>query len=399
MDAARSSDRLDYVDALRGFALFGVFGANLFIFSGLVYMNDAARNALPTAAIDQVVQFLELIFVENKFMGLFAILFGVSFWLFLSGKRARGDDGTLLFYRRIFWLFVIGALHGWLFWCWDILRFYALWALLLPLFLLVSTRVLLVCALACAVVLPAIITGLRVSGWPDPPGGEALDALALQTFATGSYPNVLRINWLYDWYLTLAVSQIAYQVAVLGRLLVGLFIARMGFFMDLAKYRAMLVRLLVWGGLFGVTANVLDASGTLHVPDGSGFLWPFISRLTRETGYLSLSLAYAAALALLFQTPWRRYIEFLKPLGRMALTFYLGQTVLGLWLFYGFMPGPDWMGKVGAAWLVPIWFGGYALQVWLASAWLRRFRFGPAEWLWRCLTYWRMQPFRLAHAS
>src|SRR5436190_22719542 len=106
-------------------------------------MTDAQRAALPTAAIDRTVRFLELIFIENKFMGLFALLFGVSFWLFLSRARARGVEGTALFYRRIFWLFLFAAIHGWLLWCFDIVRFYALWALLLPLLLRVSHRTLL----------------------------------------------------------------------------------------------------------------------------------------------------------------------------------------------------------------------------------------------------------------
>ena len=107
------TDRLEYVDALRGFALIGVLGANLFIFSGFFYMTDAQRAALPTASLDKYVYMLELIFVENKFMGLFAFLFGVSFWLFLDRLRQRGVAGTVLFYRRLLWLFVfeIGRAH------------------------------------------------------------------------------------------------------------------------------------------------------------------------------------------------------------------------------------------------------------------------------------------------
>ena len=113
-----------------------------------------------------------------------------------------------------------------------------------------------------------------------------------------------------------------------------------------------------------------------------------------------MSLAYASALALLFQAPWGRWVRVLRSMGRMALTFYLGQTLFGLWLFYGFMPGPPLFGKIGAVWLLPIWFGGYALQVAVADWWLKRFRFGPAEWLWRCLTYWKLQTFRTpAYAS
>ncbi len=87
------------------------------------------------------------------------------------------------------------------------------------------------------------------------------------------------------------------------------------------------------------------------------------------------------------------------PVGRMALTCYLFQTLLGLWLFYGFMPGPDLMATIGPTWLVLVWVIGYLAQVWLASVWLRHFRFGPAEWLWRSLTYWKRRPLRAGVAA
>ncbi|MFL5236632.1 MAG: DUF418 domain-containing protein [Rhizomicrobium sp.] len=390
-----AGERLDYIDSLRGFALFGVFGANLFIFSGLEYMSDAQKAALPTAAIDRTVRFLELIFIETKFMGLFALLFGVSFWLFLSSVRARGVQGTALFYRRIFWLFVFGSIHGWLLWAWDILQFYALWAILLPLFLRVSLRTLVAWAIGCAIIVPALISGIQsVTFWGHLLDTATTHAVALQGFSSPDYGQMLRANWLYNWYLTLSFGQIGYQVAVFGRLLFGLFLARAGLMMDLPRYRRVFIWTLICGGICGLVANYFQALGMLDPPRGSGFAWAFTAGLIEESGYLSLSLAYASALALLFQAPWGRWVRVLRSLGRMALTFYLGQTILGLWLFYGFMPGPHLMGKIGAVWLVPIWFGGYALQVALADWWLRHFRFGPAEWLWRCLTYWKLQSFR-----
>jgi uncharacterized protein len=396
-----TGERLDYIDSLRGFALFGVFGANLFIFSGLAYISDAQKAALPTAAVDRTVQFLELVFIETKFMGLFALLFGVSFWLFLSSVRTRGLEGTGLFYRRIFWLFVFGAIHGWLLWCFDILRFYALWAILLPLFLRVSPRTLFASAITCAIVVPALVSGVQSETlWGHLLNTAATNAVALQGFSSPDYGQMLCANWLYDWYLTLSFGQIGYQVAVFGRLLLGLFLARIGLMMDLPRYKRVFVWTLICGGIYGLVANIFQASGMLDPPRGSGFAWPFAARLIEESGYLSLSLAYASALALLFQAPWGRWVRVLRSLGRMALTFYLGQTLFALWLFYGFMPGPHLFGKIGAVWLVPILFGGYALQVALADWWLKRFRFGPAEWLWRCLTYGKLQIFRTpAYAS
>ena len=392
-----ASGRVEFVDTLRGFALIGVFGANLLIFSGFTYMADAQRAMLPTAGADKIVYLLELIFVENKFMGLFSFLFGLSFWLFLDRANARGVAGIALFYRRLGWLFVIGAIHGWLFWCFDILRFYALWGLLLPIFLRVSNKALLSFGLFFGVLAPALISGLRSVFAGPAPTDPTIDAIALQTFSSGGYADFLRVNWRYDWYLTNSVGQIAYQVAILGRLLLGLYAARALVFIDLKAHNMLFRSLLVVGMIVGVGGNIFIAGKYLDSTSTVGFLLPFVRRLIAELGYLGLTLAYASGLALLFQTHrWGRYLLLLVPVGRMALTCYLLQTLLGLFLFYGFMPGPHLMGKVGPTWLVLVWASGYAIQVWLASAWLRHFRFGPAEWLWRSLTYWKTQPLRMA---
>lgn len=392
-NAAPTVERLPFIDALRGFALFGVFGANLMIFSGFTYMTEEQKTAVSTTAWDRIVYGLELFFVENKFIGLFSILFGISFWLFLDRARAHGGSATSLFYRRIGWLFLFGALHGWLLWCFDVLRFYALWAVFLPLFVRMPLRRLLVVALSTAVLAAAVIAGVR--GWMVRPAdaGPAYDALALAAFSTGDYSEVLSANWKYDWYLTNSIGQVAYQLAIFGRLLLGLYAARALDLANLDRHRAALNTLLFAGTIVGVTGNTVFAGHFLA--DARGFLLPFLRRLVVESGYLGLTLAFASGLALLFMKPrWRRAVRLLVPLGRMALTSYLIQTVLGIWLFYAFAPGPHLMGKIGPAWIALLCVVGYLVQVGLAHAWMRRFRFGPAEWLWRTLTYWQVQPLK-----
>ncbi|HYW69530.1 MAG TPA: hypothetical protein VE961_00760, partial [Pyrinomonadaceae bacterium] len=218
--------RFEFIDSIRGFALLGVFWANLLIFSGIEYMTSAQVARLSVSPLDRIAYFGVRFFIENKFMGLFSFLFGIGFWLFLQHAQARVASPTALFYRRIFWLFVIGLFHGYLLWCFDILRFYALWAVLLPLFIWMRPRKLLVVALSTGVLVPAIVAAVRV--WLGPPSdsGAAYDAMTLFAFANGSYRDVLALNWKYDWYLTLSISQIGYQVAILGRLLLGLYVAR-----------------------------------------------------------------------------------------------------------------------------------------------------------------------------
>jgi len=389
--SAPASDRLEFVDALRGFALLGVFWANLFIFSGIEYMTEAQQRAAFPSVIDAFAHGFERFFIENKFMGLFSTLFGVSFWLFLSRARARGGSATRLFYRRIFWLFVIGLAHGWLLWAFDILRFYALWAVLLPLFAATPPRRLLRAALAASVLVPALVAAVAAALPPAAPGPD-LDAMALAAFSHGGYREVLAANWRYDWHLTLSIGQIDYQVAIFGRLLLGLWIARTLELGDLDRHRPLLRRVLLAGGLAGLTGSTVFAGNLLAGRRGP--LLAFARRLLVEGGQLGLTLAYAAALALAYLGARRAAVRWLAPLGRMALTWYLLQTVFGIWLFYAFPHGPGLMGRVGPAALAALCLAGYPVQVLLARAWLARFRFGPAEWLWRSLTYGKAQPFR-----
>ena len=386
------NDRVEFIDVLRGFALFGVCVANLFVFSGLTLMPDEARDAAFTG-LDRSVWWLEHFFIENKFVGLFSLLFGISFWLFLSRVAERGLPAVTMFHRRIAWLFAIGAVHGWLFWCFDILRFYALWAIVLPFFVRTRHHRLLVLGVLTSVLAPAAVAA--AVAWSIPSSGSGVasvdyEALALSAFSMGSYRDVLRANWRYDWYLNLDPSQLAYQVAVFGRLLLGLGVARALDLQDLAPYRRLLRWTLIAGASIGIAGNLVFASGLAPVLPGH-VAWAFGRRAIVEAGYLGLTLAWAAALALAWQVPAaQRGLRRLAPIGRMALTWYLLQTAFGLWLFYGFAPGPAAMGRLGAAAVAGWAVAWFLTQIVVAGAWMRRFRFGPAEWAWRELTYGRM---------
>jgi len=395
---AEDPGRLEFVDSLRGFALFGVFWANLLIFSGIEYSTGEQRASLFHGRLDTVAYFVERFFIENKFMGLFSLLFGISFWLFLSRVGTRAASATALFYRRIFWLFAIGAIHGWLLWCFDILRFYALWAVLLPLFVRTPPKRLLGIALATGVLVPALVAA-AIAGLSHPATAATdYDSMALAAFSGGSYGEVLKANWRYDWYLTLSVGQFAYQVAIFGRLLLGLYVARAFDLGNLGRHRTLLRKVLLFGGLVGVVGSSIFAGKLLAGAPGNPWL-AFSRRLLVEGGQLGLTLAYASAVALAFLAArWRRVVRLLAPMVRMALSWYLLQTLFGIWMFYGFPHGPALMGKAGPAGLAAIAVAGYVAQVVMARAWMTRFRFGPAEWCWRSLTYGKVQPFRLATA-
>jgi uncharacterized protein len=251
-------------------------------------------------------------------------------------------------------------------------------------------------ALASCVLVPAFVAGLNA--WISTPTEPAMDfdALALTAFATGSYREVLVANWKYDWYLTNSIGQIAYQVAVFGRILLGLYVARAFDLGNLEVHRGLLRRVFLGAGAVGLVGSFVFARKLLSGGAESPLL-SFIRRFLVESGHLGLTLAYASGLALAFLDLRKQgMVRILAPVGRMALTWYLLQTALGIWMFYGFARGPALMGETGPATLAAFAVAGFAVQVWLARMWLGQFRMGPAEWLWRTLTYGRLQPFRVA---
>jgi uncharacterized protein len=121
--------------------------------------------------------------------------------------------------------------------------------------------------------------------------------------------------------------------------------------------------------------------------------WGFLLPGVKSIGALGLALFYVSAMTLLFQKPaWRRVLSTLAPAGRMALTNYLSQTVIALLVFYGF--GLGLIGKLGNAATIGLTSALFAVQMLISHLWMSRYQFGPAEWLWRSLTYGRRQPMR-----
>lgn len=386
-------ERVIFIDALRGVALCGVLLANLPWWTGDTFMTPTERAAFSTAPVDAVVRGFLRVMVDNKFIGLFSLLFGLGVALQIERGRAAGRSALRSYLRRLIVLLAIGLIHGYLLWFGDILRFYALWGLALALFHRCSNRALLTWGLVLGVVVPGVWRGVVILfGHPSPAENGDLAELEIQTlraFASGSYREMLRWNWAYDWSETLAST----AGAIFGRFLLGLWMGRTRLLLEPQAQQSLLRRVACWGLGLGLAGNVLFAvlvaqedRDLRSESDG----WMAAMPLLIEIGFLGLTAFYACGLALLYASPqWRRRLERLAPVGRMALTNYLMQTAIGLWLFYGFAPGPHLMGRVGLSFIVPVWITVFALQVWLSRWWLDRFRFGPMEWLWRSLTYGR----------
>lgn len=382
------------LDAIRGFALLGICMANFPEFSLFTFLKPEAAAALPTAAADRVVRWLLYIFVDGKFYTLFSLLFGIGFSIILSNAMEKGSDGMRIFYRRMVVLTVIGFLHLIFIWSGDILMLYALMGMLLPLFYRMSDSKVLSWA-AILLCLPVMVDSVCTLA------GVSLSApvVRLQQRLCAGY-GITDDNfayWLRDVRSYREVFQFLVQGAVvrvqefvdgnryfkvLGLFLIGFCLGRHRVFADLENRRQWLGKVVRYGLFAGLPLSVVYAWSSMN---GHPLGVPAHSMLYLLSVY-PMGFAYMAGLCLLYLR-WQdlRLWNLLAAPGRMALTNYIGQSVIGMFLFYG--TGFGLGAGFGLVWTELAVLAVYVFQIVLSRLWLSYFRFGPLEWGWRMLTY------------
>lgn len=386
-------ERIQTLDVLRGVAVGGILFANVLVFFGLFVMPPDRAAALPTVDADHIALFLERVFVEGKFYSVFSLLFGIGFGV----QLARGRDAVLpRFKRRLRILLAIGAIHAFLIWAGDILMLYALLGFTMPWFARKSNREL----VRWTVILLAVPTALYVvavavsmiagSGTAQPTQtGSGVPPAILRFFeamGTGGIRDAFVGNLVFfagrwaDLFVTVRFPK------VLGMFVLGLWTVRTGVALAPSDHRGTLVRWSRLGWGIGLPANVIAAwafERAEYLPPSLGGL---LGVVMQGVGIPLLALGYAATVALLV-VDGRRPISVFAPVGRMALTNYLMQSVICVVLSYGFGLALWW--RVGASTAMAIAAAIVVLQIPLSALWLSRFRYGPVEWIWRRLTYGR----------
>jgi uncharacterized protein len=408
-------ERIRLVDALRGLSLAGIavvhFGEQ---YLGFMPPPGQAYNVHGTA--DGVLEALSWVFIRGKGFGLFSFLFGLSFVLQMqhAERRRPGSDFRPRFAWRLLILFAIGWLHG-LAYSGDILTVYAVLGIPLILFYRIPDRWILALAVLLLVGVPRGVQRL-VQGPVSSAEMQSLQARMNEqarehwhALAEGNVPAIVRFHatkgFRAKWEFQYGFMGRGYQT--FGLFLLGLWVGRRRIFEDVEAHRKLLVSVWRWTGALAlflpVIAGVVFAAGqAAHsgqpqaaagaLPDFSS--WPVVAGMGLFDAWNNaMTLFYAASFGLLFMRPWwRGGLVRLAPVGQMALSVYVGQTVLGVLVFFGF--GLGLLGRFGNSVTMPIGLAVFVLEAWACRAWLRRLRFGPLEWAWRSLTWLRWQPFR-----
>lgn len=390
----QAKERFVILDALRGFALLGICLANFPEFSLYTFQPAEVTAAMPSAAIDRVVRFVQYLFIDGKFYTIFSILFGIGFSIIIANAERKGANGFKIFYRRMSVLALIGFLHLMLLWSGDILLLYAIAGMLLPLFRRLSDRMLLAVS-ALFIFVPVLIE------WSTGMAQISLSAWAsdLQWHYCAKY-GITEENfgvWLRDARSYAGVFQFLIQGAfermwefleghrllkVMGLFLLGFYIGRNRIYAGLACHRKEIGRTGTISLLVGLPLSVVYAWDSV-----SGH--PFgdtVASLLYAVSVVPMGISYMAGMAWLFMKyetsgMWR----YIAAPGRMALTNYIGQSLIGILLFYGI--GFGWGASVGLGTTELIACGVFVVELLCSLAWLRYFRYGPLEWIWRMLTY------------
>lgn len=381
--------RLHWIDAARGAAILGIFMVNAPSFGSPYFMPgidspewDSPLDTFLLGGID--------IFFQASFYTLFSILFGFGMQLIFDSRKREGIKPGWFLSRRMLVLLGLGAIHAFLIWHGDILFTYAIIGLLLIPFLYTPKWVLLM--MIPILLVPGLLFNL-FSVWlaslADMDIGELMFNMSdiqskLAAYGNGTYIDILQQNQL-DWSTNSGIVGIISGIfTLLPLMMLGTYLARVKLFHDpLANRRKLIWFTVITGFLF-----VVFKAGPYLV---GAPLW--LTIIQDSIGGPASALFYLSIITLVANRPVFSWIAHqLSYVGRMSLSNYLFQSVLMLILFYGI--GFGLYAKFSLLGFVCFVIGVFVIQVVLSRIWFRYFTFGPIEWLWRILTYGKIQPLR-----
>jgi uncharacterized protein len=404
----QTNEREKFMDVLRGFAILGIFIANLGGFSW--YNGDAKVTSpylLPKA--DDTMEFLHHLFIEGKFYSIFSLLFGWGIALQFKRAELKGINPLPTVRRRLLFMLLLGAIHL-LMWTGDIVFFYAMLGFILLPLRKFSNKTLLITG-AFLILSPILLYWLKMT-WPVlnypaelmiKTGMKVENAMftikSEEGFMTilkeGNWWDQLKINiggFFYRYQYLFFVSRIP---KVIGMFLIGYVIGHSDFYKNILQHKKILYWIIGLGLVIGLPANYLLAQ---YMSNDMGDYWQLKTKGLYQTiayalGVAPLALAYVGLFMLSFQTvAGKKILSVLAPVGKMAFSNYIMHSLIGNFVFLG--AGLGYMGQVGPVYYTLFGVCIFILQIILSTIWLKYFNYGPLEWLWRSATYKKWQPMR-----
>lgn len=395
--------RLHIIDAFRGFALIGVVLVHMVEQYLAAAPSEELRAVMVKGPMDEVIEFLLQLLVRGKFFAMFSFLFGLSFFIQMDRAASRDVNYQGRFLWRVTLLLLIGYLHS-LFYRGDILTIYAMLSFLLVPFYRAGNKTLWVVSFV-------LLTGAGRYVAFALNGGETIipfgagephlphNAAYLDAVTSGSLLDVFASNAVFGH-----LAKLEYQLNINGRFyltfaffLLGLWVGRIRLFERLDEWQGAVKRILKYGIgmtlvfflmiilLFGAAS---DETGMIEKMD----TWLLMFAMTSiDLFNFSLAVVMLCTFILVYRRKGEKsFLNKLAPYGRMALTNYIAQTLIGTFLLFNW--GLGFIGEVSNSQVLAMAVLIISAQVWASAVWLRHFRYGPIEWLWRSGTKLSWQP-------
>jgi len=393
----QKQERIEVLDVIRGFALLGILLVHMPVWFGspALYLEVLGKTLCANILDTAVTSFVKL-FVEGKFYTMFSFLFGLGFVIFFERAKARSARPTLLFCKRLLILMIIGLLHAFFIWHGDILVAYALFGFLLPLFFSRKLKTILRWAVALISIFVAFVT-LGVFGiyMMDEATYSAMLLPMIESvkgnldssfyaYSQGSFAAIMAqrtadVLFVYN-------QMWAMFFVIFPLFLFGVYVGKRGVFQNIETNLSFIKKAWMWGLIIGLPLSIVKyiaGSQMNHLlPDIYSLIY-YVCNILGDTG---LSIFYMTSIILLFQS--NGWVQKLKPfgyVGRMALSNYLFQSIVGTMIFYSY--GLGLYGQISPALGLPLVVVIFIGQIFLSKYWLQHYQFGPMEWMWKSLTY------------
>lgn len=399
--AVKSFERIEIIDALRGFSLAGIVFTHMLENFVAAPVTQELAEAMNPGIVDQIASgFTDFLF-RGKFFALFSFLFGISFFIQMDNGEKRGAYFGGRFLWRLIILFIIGFVHS-MFYRGDILTLYALVGIFLIPFFKVNTKWLLAFSGLLFLGLGRFVIFYFFKGEPlfiedelgpeSPAVAEYINVLQTGTFAEVAESNGIQGN---VWKAEFQFGVFNRGYLTLGFFLLGLVVGRLGYFKNYLTEKSFTKRLWIGGLILMLVAIVgMGAIFANLGPDVNFKSWPPMFGLTF---YDLMNLGMTAIIVSVFVILYKKrktggFLQKFIPYGKMALTNYVFQSIVGTFIFFGW--GLGYISKIPSSVAFVIALAVIIAQMWLSKLWLKRFKYGPLEWLWRSLTFFKVLPFK-----
>ncbi|HDR7617050.1 TPA: DUF418 domain-containing protein [Bacillus mycoides] len=382
------NQRVEFVDAIRGFALFGILLVNITLIQFGLFANEKPTYIF--GKLDESANWFIQFFGTQNFISLFSFLFGLSIILLQKSIIAKGKKFFPTYIRRISILLLLGYIHGTFVWEGDILFAYGIVGIFLMMFINRKPKTLLIWA-------SILLALIMFASYQSEPTSNTFNDVAPyiekehKVHETGSYMDHINfrltenpfdymgINGIFG----LVILSIFALIFMSPLFLLGMYVGKKGWLFEIDKHIPAVKKIWLITGIFSFTIKIL----TLFVKH------PILIMLQDSLTPVTMTFFYGSTIILLFHyKKVARLLTYMANMGKMSVSNYLAQSIIATTIFYAY--GFGLYGKIGYFFGILLTIGIYTIQLFVSTYWLQKYRMGPVEYVWRLGTYLEKPRFK-----